>query len=318
MPTRRRSQRQQPHLLDGDPDSSDPDEPREIAALPPRSEMSSSTRYAPIVAMYARMLATSIGVQILALKPTDVRRIFEVRPTRTNRFMLAPRDADPLARELVKGLTELVGQMETHEVETVGSSRGAQTVLDMSVWQSIHTMCFLPRSEAPEDATLLFAFDVQRERATGGKLVGFLSMCRTVAPAKEAAYEALTIGKIAEAVGNDERRVASRVLVDTVVSRYRGVGEALVVAALAAVMRARKTTHGVYAVAVSSDGGKLFQRLGFERLDSRSFAAPRGVYHLAKSAIDVARFEGRLPTKMTAAVCTRRGVRDPTQVIARC
>jgi hypothetical protein len=317
MPTRRRTQA---HLQDGDPDSSDPDDgPREIAALPPRSEMSSSTKYAPIVAMYARMLATSIGVQILALKPTDVRRIFEVRPTRTNRFMLAPRDADPLARELLRGLIELAGPKEARELELVGTSRGSQTVLDMSVWLSIYTMCFLPRGEAPEDATLLFAFDVQRERTTDGKLVGFLSMCRTVAPAKEAAYEALTVGKIAEAVGDDERRVASRVLVDTVMSSHLGVGEALVVAALAAVMRARKTTHGVYAVAVSIPGGRLFSRLGFERLDSRSFAAPRGVYHLAKSAIDVARFqEGRLPTKMTAAVCTRRGVRDPTQVIARC
>jgi hypothetical protein len=191
-------------------------------------------------------------------------------------------------------------------------------MLDMSVWLSIYTMCFLPRSEAPEDATLLFAFDVQPDRPTLGKLVGVLSMCRTVAPAKQAAYKALTIGKIAEAVA-DDRAVASRMLFDTVVARLRGAGEALVVAALATVLRARKPTHGAYAVAVSSIGGKLFERLGFTRLASSAFTAPKGVYYLAKADIDVAAFiAGRVPAKMIAAVCTRRGVRDPTQVIARC
>ncbi len=233
--------------------------------------------------------------------------------------MLAPSGDDPLGRTLLRGLKDMVGEREAHVLETVAHRTGEQQLL-MSVWLSIRTLCFLPRKEAPEDVTLLFAFDVQRDRpGTRGKLVGFLGMCRTVGEAKTEAYRALTMGKIKQALAGTAEGLQSRMLIDVVIARLPGVGEALVTSALGAVMRMRKPTHGVYSVAVSEAGGKLFRRLGFEQLESPGFVGQRGVYYVAKQRIDITRFAAdRVPSHMTGAVCTRRAVRDPQQVIARC
>lgn len=249
--------------------------------------------------VYSKLAQIQLGTLCNAYDYHSIKRLIEVEGDD-----VSAHTDDPLAERIVAGIKALPSKVRV----------GSETMIidppaSLAALFQVHP---LARSLKPK---LFVGFDLQDANAT---VCGMLSACTFERD------EALSTGRLTQAYCTTHqlpRLDANWMFVDVVASSKPGTGALLLLGAIVAAARAKKT--GVCSIAVTRDGRRLFSAFGFSTDHGwREGKAQRNLCHIRLKDVHLGELHARLRVHdaLLADVCFRNGLtaQSAPNLIKRC